>query len=589
MDKPFWLEKENGIDVLYADISAFAAEVEFAAELAAFDEEYAKELLERFLRGVSERFPKAGAVKLVAAGTLIAALSVSLPPGARREFAGAAEKYNMSYVFFGSIQTQISHLNRTKGALNAVSPSYFDLDEGGSLVITASFSADFIDNAHRNNVSVIPFLSNHWDRAKGRAALLNREALSTQIANAVHTHGLDGVNVDIENVTEDDRFAYTDFVRLLREKLGGGKELSVAVAANPKGWKDGWHGSYDYAGLSRYADYLMVMAYDESYQGGPSGAVASFSFVEDSIKYAIKHAPPEKIVLGLPLFGRYWKLGSGYGGDSLTLTQAYGLIESHRSSVFFDGLALSPVAYITISAGEEKPVISGKTLGAGTYVIWYENDESIKTKLMLIDKYGLKGSGTWSLGQENTSMWNYYLLWLNGRYFTDIASSWAGDDIQRTVALGLMEGVGAGRFAPERPLTRAEAAAILARRGGYAAPPGYETSFGDTGGHWAREEIAACEANGIFVGVEQGRFMPDMPLTREQTAMLLTRVLGLSPAGAPISFADVDSGSWSAGAIASAASRGIFEGYPDNSFRPQAELSRAQMAALLARISDEFK
>lgn len=54
------------------------------------------------------------------------------------------------------------------------------------------------------------------------------------------------------------------------------KTISIAVAANPYGWTTGWHGSYDYMKLSEYSDYLMLMAYDESYNGGSVGPVTKF-------------------------------------------------------------------------------------------------------------------------------------------------------------------------------------------------------------------------------------------------------------------------------------------------------------------------
>ena len=78
-----------------------------------------------------------------------------------------------------------------------------------------------------------------------------------------------------------------DFIRLLREKLPGDKILAVAVAANPYYTNSGWQGSYDYAELAKYSDYLMIMAYDESYETGPAGPVAGLPFVEKSILYAL--------------------------------------------------------------------------------------------------------------------------------------------------------------------------------------------------------------------------------------------------------------------------------------------------------------
>lgn len=155
---------------------------------------------------------------------------------------------------------------------------------------------------HNQNIKVVPFISNHWNRELGRIALLNREKLAQEVVEAVKKYNLDGVNIDIENVTEADKENYTDFVRLIKSKLPLGKEVSVAVAANPRGFTTGWHGSYDYKSLAKHCDYLMIMAYDESYYGSKPGPVASKAFVENSIKYALGQVSPEKIVLGIPFW-----------------------------------------------------------------------------------------------------------------------------------------------------------------------------------------------------------------------------------------------------------------------------------------------
>ena len=214
-------------------------------------------------------------------------------------FSIAQAKFNLTYLY-GSYD-YISLVERTNGALNEVSPSYFDLTTDGELKLNVIDNM-LISKMHEKGIKVVPFLSNHWDRNTGRNALKNREGVSNQIISDIIKYNLDGVNVDIENVTEQDKSNYTDFVRLLREKMPEGKTLSVAVAANPKGWTSGWQGSYDYERLAKYSDYIMLMAYDEHYEGGEAGPVAGIEFVEDSIKYALRYVPNDKLVLGVPFY-----------------------------------------------------------------------------------------------------------------------------------------------------------------------------------------------------------------------------------------------------------------------------------------------
>lgn len=321
--------------------------------------------------------------------------------------------FNMSYLYFGNTSSYISQVDKTQGNLSQVSPSYFDLNADGSLKITSQFDAAFVTQMHARGIKVAPFLSNHWDRTLGRQALNNREKLSSQIAEFIVKNNLDGVQVDIENVTDIDREAYTDLVRLLREKLPANKEISVAVAANPNGWTKGWHGSYDYKELAKYASYLMIMAYDESYAGGPQGPVASYSWVERSIQYSLNQGvAADKIVLGIPFYGRYWKEGEATGGAGISNNRVDEMLSKYGGTVTYDEKAQSPKATITIKPGDPSMTIAGNTLTAGTYHIWYENHESIKAKLQLIHKYNLKGSGSWSLGQESSSIWQSYRTWL---------------------------------------------------------------------------------------------------------------------------------------------------------------------------------
>ena len=227
--------------------------------------------------------------------------------------ATAQNRFNMSYLYFGRSDTYVDEVNGAQNSIGMVAPNYFDLNTNGSLVIKTNYSKQFVDEMHGRGIKVVPFISNNFDRTLGRAALTNRETLTTQIADAIQSLNLDGIDIDIENLTQVDRDNNTDLMRLLRSKIPPTKQVSIAVAANPYGWNTGWQGSYDYAKLAQVltgaGDYLMIMDYDESWEGSDPGSVSSFNFFEDSILYALnKGVPSSKVVVGLPFYGRVWKL-----------------------------------------------------------------------------------------------------------------------------------------------------------------------------------------------------------------------------------------------------------------------------------------
>ena len=537
--------------------------------------------------------------------------------------------FNMTYIYFGDPAEYTDRVDNTQGALDNVAPSYFDLNKDGTLRLTGAIDRDFINAMHERGIKVTPFLSNHWNQEIGKKALDNRENLVEQIAEAIEEYDLDGVDIDIENVTHAERDKYTDFVRMLRERLPAGKSISVAVAANPSGKTEGWHASYDLAALSQYCDYLMLMTYDQHYEGvvepcGGAGPVAGYPFVEESVKAALKEVPPEKLVLGIAFYGRLWKRGAPYGGYGISNKTVEKLIREFRGNVVFDVKQASPKAVITIKPTDRKPVIFGVELEPGTYDIWYENEASIKRKLELVRKYGLKGTGSWSLGQETKETWDYYSLWLEGIYFSDIQRHWAKAHISAAVRNGWMKGVSATRFEPDSPMTRAQAAVLLVRvldpdisaaDAGDEVAAGAEvqdvqmfadktvedspesnvtavsddSAFTDTAGHWAQREIEIAAEAGIIKGVGNNRFEPDKVLTREQMAVLLDRLLddgSGSGSYSPVSFTDVDPfEAWSYSAICRMTAADLIKGFPDGTFRPREAISRGQMAVLIERVA----
>ena len=494
-------------------------------------------------------------------------------------------RYNMSYIYFGDSSNYSQLVAHTDGSLNEVAPAYFTLNESGSLQFTPALSSRFIAEMQEAGILVVPFLTNDWDRGKGIAALNNREVLTSQLAEAISAYDLDGVNIDLENLTPTERNSLVDFVRLLRSKLPEGKRIAVAVAANPTGTAAGWAGSFDYAGLAAYSDYLMLMAYDESYNGSKPGPVASYSFVENSLKYALRTVPKEKIVLGLPFYGRIWSdSGSDPSGYGISNTMVETLVKNYNGVVAFDPVSKATRATITIRASDAKPKINGTALSAGTYTIWYSGEQSLKAELELVNRYQIKGTGSWSLGQETEDTWSYFKLWLNGCTFSDIQYSWAKESILTAYLNGWMLGTSSGAFSPNAPVTRAQAAAVLTRLLGLPVQADAAYRFSDCSGHWAEAYIDTARKYGIVSGVGSNLFAPDRPVTREEMAVMLSNILEASGDGTPLSFTDISADLWSYDTITALSGEKILTGYPDGSFRPKNQITRAEMAAMTARI-----
>ncbi len=321
-------------------------------------------------------------------------------------------KFHMTYLYGGTVSQQIAQVEMV-GSFQTVSPGNFDIDSQGNLSLNG-ISTTLIQAMHRQGIKVVPMLSNHWSRTAGERALQNPEKLANQIISAIEEYNLDGVNVDIENVTHTYRDAYTQLVKILRERLPEEKEVSVAVAANPNGWTVGWHGSYDYAALAKYADYLMIMAYDEHWQGSEAGPVASITFAERSIAYALKHAPAEKLVLGIPFYGRIWSEDGRFNGNGVSVKTLEKMLADYDADITYSETAQAPKAEFTVTEGDKVYTVNGKSLTPGKYTVWFEDERSLQSKIQLIHQYDIKGLGSWTLTQAPDSILQQLSGWLQG-------------------------------------------------------------------------------------------------------------------------------------------------------------------------------
>lgn len=114
--------------------------------------------------------------------------------------------------------------------------------------------------------------------------------------------------------------------------------------------------------------------------------------------------------------------------------------------------------------------------------------------------------------------------------FTDVPDTlWCAEAVNALASLGIVEGVGNGKFAPNQPITRAEFVTICARFTQVSASG--ETFTDVPGSHWAFDAISTAASFGWVNGVGNGQFAPNQHITRAQAAVLLNRLLGRCMAG----------------------------------------------------------
>ncbi|WP_236608843.1 S-layer homology domain-containing protein [Thermacetogenium phaeum] len=111
----------------------------------------------------------------------------------------------------------------------------------------------------------------------------------------------------------------------------------------------------------------------------------------------------------------------------------------------------------------------------------------------------------------------------------------------------------------------------------------YEAAFTDVAGHWAEETIKLMAAKGIIKGMTATTFAPEAEVTRAQFATMLVNALNIrQQAATGTRFSDVPATAWFANTVETAAANGLLNGYPDGSFKPNAKITRQELAVMVA-------
>ena len=165
--------------------------------------------------------------------------------------------------------------------------------------------------------------------------------------------------------------------------------------------------------------------------------------------------------------------------------------------------------------------------------------------------------------------------------FPDVSGHWAEAEINYLLGQGIVGGLPSGNFGVNLPITRAQAAKMIAVQ---QALPSQTAAFSDvSAAHWANGVIGAVAAAGLMGGFPDGSFHPDQPLTRAEAAALLANTFLLSATITTPTYSDVSLAHWASGAVEGMAANFIAAGYPDGSFQPGKKVSRGEFSVFLAR------
>ena len=340
------------------------------------------------------------------------------------EFTHIKEDYKINLAWHQvvgkSANNNVSSILQNSKGINVLSPTWFYLkDTKGNIGSVAS--SDYVNYCHQQGVEVWGLVSNFGAKDHGlenpsfseiMTYSSRRDNLVNNIISVAIQYNLDGINIDFESLDTSIYESYIQFIRELSLKCANnGIVLSVDIPAPHL------NRFISCEELSNYADYIILMAYDEYYSSSEeAGPTASIGFVTDSVDYAVNRAPANQVILGMPFYSKLWCKTPAEGEDlsaidagtnitydlscrDTSMSEQQKLIKANGAEpIWLDDYGMYFVEY------KNKNSI---------YQIWVEDAASIEQKLKVMNSYQLAGGAFWKLGQEPNSIWDTVIKYIN--------------------------------------------------------------------------------------------------------------------------------------------------------------------------------
>lgn len=347
------------------------------------------------------------AVRRLITGLVLLALGGALAPAP-----GAAQDLERLFYYVDE-ETSFESFREHVDRIDIVAPSAYSVDEDG--VVWGQVDPRVVRLAREHDVAVMPLVLNPgFDQEMLGELLASDRARRRAVESMVELcrrHGHDGIQFDFENLHMNDREAFTRFFREAAGALhDAGFRISVAVVHRPDdlpgptryhGWLfENWRAGYDLEALAGAADFISVMSYSQHTRRTPPGPQAGLPWVRNVAEYFLRHVPPEKLSLGIPLSSQHWYT-SQEDGIEPEKARSYSEGVSHRRAT-----ALARRNGARLRWSEEHAVPYAFYERGGTWEwIFLEDARSFAAKVDLARELGLRGFSAWVLGPEDPEIW----------------------------------------------------------------------------------------------------------------------------------------------------------------------------------------
>lgn len=291
--------------------------------------------------------------------------------------------------------------------LNIISPTWIYMKNTSGDIKFNTLSSEYIMWAKKKGYTLWPTLKNDSMGIEKTSTLVTdmyaRENIIANVVELALKYGFDGINIDFENMKMKDKDEFSQFIREFSATLRR-NNLVASVDVNVPDGSETWSLCYDHKAISDACDYMMLMAYDQ-YGRTKAGPVASLTWVENNINKVIERekVDRQKLVLCVPFYSKYRK-------DKITMSGDEEILKGISTSTLY----MKSVKNYLANPKFKGSITWDDELGQ-YYVeyrnqnvlerIWAEDENALKEKVKLVNKYNLAGVASWRWGFETPESW----------------------------------------------------------------------------------------------------------------------------------------------------------------------------------------